>query len=151
MNATPETFRPAPAVEATIEQIRYWVPTIKDVAQVYEGADGGSWLLSIEPSLMSACPVALDIKSDGDFDIAIAGETYEQRHISQLAQFVRLLERISEGFIIQRRWYSAVTGAHHGVETIVTLEPGLHWRGGAEADVSRSFRDRHFLPYRRRA
>ncbi len=149
MIMTPDGYRP-PSVEATIEQIRYWVPTITDVARVYEGKDDESWLLSIEPHIGAACPVAIALKETGRFDISIAGEAYDDRMLDQLDQIVILLERITDGSVVQRRWTSAATGAHRGIETIITIAPGVEWRDGLEPDGSNERHDRHFLPYRRR-
>jgi hypothetical protein len=148
MTLAPESFHPS-LVHATIEEIRYWVPTIKDVARVFEGNDDDSWLLSIEPAVVTACPVAIALRDNGRFDISIAGETYDDRVLATLDQLVLMLERIADGHVIQRRWLSPATGVRNGVETLVTLGPGLVWRGGAEPEVSAERHDRHFLPYRR--
>lgn len=148
MTITSEGFHPS-LVQATIEEIRYWVPTIKDVARVFEGSDDESWLLSIEPEIGAACPVAIALKENGRFDISIAGETYDDRVLATLDQLVLMLERIADGHVIQRRWVSSATGAHQGIETLVTLGAGLVWRGGSEADARLERHDRHFLPYRR--
>lgn len=150
MIMTPDGYR-ASSVEATIEQLRYWVPTIKDVADVYEGRDDESWLLSIEPLARAACPVAIALKESGHFDLAIAGETYPDLKLEKLDHLLHLLERIADGRVVQRRWYSAVTGVHQGVETIVALGPDLVLCNGTAPDGSLERRDRHFLPYRRRA
>jgi hypothetical protein len=139
-----------PSVEATIEQIRYWVPTVADVARVVEAREGDSWLLSLEPNLPSACPVAVALRQSGRFDISIAGETYEDRVLESLEHLVLLLERISDGHVIQRRWVSAATGQPHSIETLVIMGPDLLWREGLEADADAERHDRHFLPYRRR-
>lgn len=139
-----------PSVEATIEQIRYWVPTVADVARVVEAREGDSWLLSLEPNLSSACPVAVALRQSGRFDISIAGETYEDRVLESLEHLVLLLERISDGHVIQRRWVSAATGQPHSIETLVIMGPDRLWREGQEADASAERHDRHFLPYRRR-
>ena len=149
MNMTPEGPRTA-SVEVTIEQIRYWVPTIADVASTVEARDGQSWLLSIEPHLPAACPVAIALRQDGRFDISLAGETYEDRALQSLEHLVLLLERIADGDVVQRRWVSAATGVPQGIETFVGLEAGLLWRNGPEPDGGVERRDRHFLPYRRR-
>jgi hypothetical protein len=149
MTTTSEGFHPS-LVQATIEEIRYWVPTIKDVARVFEGNDDESWLLSIEPNIRSACPVAIALKQNGRFDISIAGETYDDRVLQTLDQIVLMLERIADGHVIQRRWMSSATGVHQSIETIVALAPGLDWRGGPEPVAQVVERhDRHFLPYRR--
>jgi hypothetical protein len=148
MTSEPDAFHPS-SVQATIEQLRYWVPTIKDVARVFEGKDEQSFLLSIEPNVAAACPVAIAIKGNGRFDIAIAGETYEDRILASLDQFVLLLERIADGHVVQRRWASTVTGVPQGIETIVTLGPDLLGRVGPTPNGGAERRDRHFLPYRR--
>jgi hypothetical protein len=148
MSTTPEGFR-GPSVEATIEQIRYWVPTISDVARAVEARDGESWLLSLEPHLATACPVAIALRQSGRFDISLAGETYEDLALETLDQLVLLLERIVDGGVVQRKWTSAATGVAQGIETHVRLGSGLSWRNGPAPDGGAECRDRHFLPYRR--
>jgi hypothetical protein len=145
----PYAFASTP-VSATIEQLRYWVPTIKDVALVVESDDAGEgWTLSIIPKVASACPVAITLRESGRFDIVIAGEDYADRGLGSLDQIVTLLERITDGRVVQRRWVSRATGAETGVETMVALGEGLVWRNGPEPDGGSERRDRHFLPYRR--
>lgn len=149
MNTLPEGHRPS-AVEATIEQLRYWVPTITDVARVAERAGSGDgWTLSIEPRVAAACPVTITLKETGRFDLVVAGERYADCALGALDQIVHLLERITDGQVIQRRWVSMATGADQGVETLVRLGSGLVWRDGAEPDGGAEHHDRHFLPYRR--
>ncbi|MBN8910981.1 MAG: hypothetical protein J0H65_02790 [Rhizobiales bacterium] len=149
MSSTPGSLR-GPSVEATIEQIRYWVPTISDVAHTVEAREGESWLLSLEPHLATACPVAVALRQTGRFDISLAGETYEDRALETLDQLVLLLERVVDGGVIQRKWVSMATGAAQGLETHVHLGPGLVLRNGPAPDGDAECRDRHFLPYRRR-
>ena len=148
MNMSAEARR-SPAVQVAIEQLRYWVPTIKDVARVYEGKDEENWLLSIEPHVITACPVALALKGDGRFDIAIANQTYDDRRLATLDHLVVLLERIAQGQVIQRHWTSKATGVRRGIETLVLMDAGSVWRDGIEPDGGSERRDRHFLPYRR--
>lgn len=139
-------------VEATIEQIRYWVPTISDVAHVVwlgDGHAGCGVMLSIVPRIEAACPVAITLKETGRFDIVIAGARYTDCALGALDQVVHLLERITEGHVVQRRWVSAATGTAQGVETMVMLGTGIVWRDGPEPDGGGERHDRHFLPYRR--
>lgn len=149
MHTTPEGHR-SPSVEATIEQLRYWAPTIADVARVVEHAEGQNWVLSIEPSVAAACPVTITLKDTGRFDIVIAGKAYADCALGTLDQLVELLERIVEGHVIQRQWVSAATGVLLGIETVVQLDPELVWREEPEPGGMAERRDRHFLPYRRR-
>jgi hypothetical protein len=138
------------SIELTIEQLRYWIPSIKDVARVYEGMEGQSWLLSIDPYVRAGCAVAVEIKDSGVFDIAIGGETYEDLALLSSDDIVLLLDRISAGHVIQRRWFSPATGALQCVETLVELGQGATWRGGPPPLDGGEQRDRHFLAYRRR-
>jgi hypothetical protein len=145
----PNAYASTP-VSATIEQLRYWVPTIKDVARVIESdGPGDGWTLSIVPAVVTACPVAITLQQSGRFDILIAGETYTDCALGSLDQIVALLERIADGHVVQRRWVSRATGVETGVETMVPLGAGLVWRNGPEPDGGSERRDRHFLPYRR--
>ncbi len=148
MSTPPEGFR-GPSVEATIEQIRYWVPTISDVARILEARDGESWLLSLEPHLATACPVAIALRQNGRFDISLAGETYEDRALESLDQLVALLERIVDGDVIRRKWLSTATGALQGLETHVRLGAGVVFRNGPIPEDGAESCDRHFLSYRR--
>jgi hypothetical protein len=148
MSTTPEGFR-GPSVEATIEQIRYWVPTISDVARILEAREDESWLLLLDPHLATACPVAIALRQDGRFDISLAGETYEDRALKSLDQLVALLERIVDGDVIRRSWCSTATGAPQGVETHVRLGAGVVFRNGPIPADGAACCDRHFLPYRR--
>lgn len=150
MNTMPEGFHPS-AVQATIEQLRYWVPTISDVAHVAESRADGAWTLAITPRVAAACPVTITLKDSGRFDITLAGETYADCTLGSLDRIVELLERIAEGRVVQRRWVSSATGTAQGIETLVALgpEPGLLWRDGPIPDGNAERRDRHFLPYRR--
>lgn len=141
-------FQPS-SVQATIEQLRYWAPSIKDVARVDEYSGDGHWSLVITPHVASACPVAITLKDSGRFDLALAGETYLDRSLGGLDQIVTLLERIIEGAVVQRHWTSTATGTPQCVETVVALDPDLIWRDGPEPDGGAERRDRHFLPYRR--
>jgi hypothetical protein len=44
-------------VEATVESLRYWVPTIADVARAVESEAPGYWRLSLVPEVEGACPL----------------------------------------------------------------------------------------------
>ncbi len=138
------------SLQATITQLRYWMPTIADVAHIWESEGGGSWCFSLKPRARGACPVSLMLRETGLFDLTIAGETYEDCVLEQFDDVLPLIERIIEGQVVQRRWASRATGAACGVETIVSLGHGRFWRGGPITPDGDAFaRDHHFLPYRR--
>jgi hypothetical protein len=144
-------------LQATVEQLRYWVPTIADIVRASESEVPGRWTLSIVPKVEGACPVAITLRDNQHFDLAIAGEVYEDRAIASLDLILPLLQSITEGRVVQRCWMSRATGAHRATETIVTLADGSVWRDGrtigavAEAILREATErhDRHFLPYRR--
>lgn len=149
MDTSPDGCRSS-LIDATIAEIRYWVPTITDVARVTERDGGDGWTLSIVPHAAAACPVAITLKATGRFDLVLAGERYRDCALESLDQIVPLLERVVAGEVVQRRWASAATGLHQGVETLVGPGDGRLWRNGPEPDGGGARRDRHFLPYRRR-
>lgn len=140
-----------PSLTATIEQVRYWAPTIGDVAHISEhGEDGEGWILSIVPHAIAACPVSLALREDGRFDIVLAGETYPAFAFDSPDRIVPFLECIVAGQVLQRHWISTATGIPQGIETLVRLGAGLRFHNGAEPVDGIEYRDRHFLPYRRR-
>lgn len=138
------------SVQATVMQLRYWLPTIADVAHVSEAEHGTSWRFSIAPRIPGACPVDVTLHETGNLDFVIAGEAYEGRRLDLLDQLLPLVERITEGHVVQRRWSSRATGQLCGIETLVSLEPGRVWSDGSAAPgESVESHDHHFLPYRR--
>ena len=142
---------------AAVESLRYWAPTITDVARVESSETAATWTMAIRPLVEHACPLDLTLKATQLFDLTIAGEVYDNRSIASLDHILPLIERITGGHVIQRRWVSAATGAVRTVETLVTLADGTVWQDGRTAGPVASViakeeterHDRHFLPYRR--
>lgn len=144
-------------LQATIASLRYWVPTIADAAHVEQTEDHDFWKLAVTPNLHGPCPFELMLRADQHFDLAVAGETYEDQPITSLALFVPLVEAISSGRIVQRHISSSATRAGLALETRITLDDGTVWTGrrtlpGGDviSDGSTEVSDRHFLPYHRR-
>ncbi|MEQ1576779.1 MAG: hypothetical protein ABL894_03925 [Hyphomicrobium sp.] len=140
---------------ATIESLRYFVPSVADVARSEENSSSGFWKVSMTPLTHGACPVELILHGTQRYDVMIGSETYEDREITSLELFVPLMEAISAGLVLERTWFSLSTGAKIGRETIVTLPKGSIWQDGSgmkgvcgQEDKLRR-EDRHFLPYRR--
>lgn len=140
---------------ATIESLRYFMPSVADVAQHEEHSAQGFWKLSVTPLTPGACPVELILHETQRYDVMIAGETYEDREIASLDVFVPLMEAITSGQLIERSWFSLQTGAQVARQTLITLPKGALWEGGARpaafdgSDNNFRSEDRHFLPYRR--
>lgn len=140
---------------ATIESLRYFVPSVADVAQHEEQSAQGFWKLSMTPLTPGACPVELILHETQRYDVMIASETYEDREIASLDIFVPLMEAITSGRLIERSWFSLQTGTQVARETLITLPKGALWTDGSKPpDVEGRnqdfrFEDRHFLPYRR--
>lgn len=144
-------------LQATIAALRYWVPAISDAARVEERDADGSWQVSVRPLFKAACPFTLALSSDRTWGLAINGVSYDKQPIETLEMFQPLVEAISEGRVVHRRWLSAKTGLETCVETIVDLGGGQTWTGEhftstilPAADGDLICEDHHFLPYRRR-
>ena len=144
-------------LRATIESLRYWIPSIADTAETEEGETETAWKMAISPKVTGASPFELMLRADQMHDIASAGEVYENRPIQSFDIFIELAEAIVAGNAVQRRWVSAATGAPCSVETLVLLGNGRLWRDGRNAGVipdgvprdALVRHDRNFLPYRR--
>ena len=136
-------------IHATIEGLRYWVPSIADLAYISQSESPESWTLSVKPKVEGACPFELRLRHDGTYDISLAGQTYLARPVTGLAMFEPLINAIIEGRVVQRHWISSQTGALRAIETLITLPNGQVWRDGGVVPAGCESRDRHFLPYRR--
>jgi hypothetical protein len=140
---------------ATIESLRYFVPSVADVAQSEEQSDTSYWKLSLTPHTAGACPIELILHSSQRYDVMIAAEAYEDREIASLDMFVPLVEAITAGRIVERSWFQLTTGAKTARETLVSMGNGKVWQDGSGLGSVRGHEDtvrcedRHFLPYRR--
>ena len=112
------------------------------------------WRGRIDPHAANACPFEVILYRAQTFDMTVGPETYEARKIDSLDVFVPILEALSHGRIITRRWSSAVSGAPVRVETLVTLPGDVIWQDhrqiaafAADAQIER--RDCHFVAYER--
>lgn len=137
------------ALQGTIEGLRYWVPSISDVARVTEDGGDDFWHLTVVPRVNGACAFELLLRHDQRFDTIVACQTYEGLLVPELRLFLPFVEAIVDGRVVQRRWISRQTGALHAVETLVEI-PGMGtWREGTRPTGGYESRDLHFLPYRR--
>lgn len=144
-------------LQAAIEGLRYWIPTVSDVANVAEREGEGYWKIQVTPAAANACPFELVLRTDQRHDLVIGGETFEDLPTRSLDVFVPLAEAIAEGRVMQCRWLSAATGAQTAIETIVTLSDGREWSSARmltplasdhpDAVIAKA---RHFVPYHRR-
>ena len=138
--------------EATVEQVRYWVPQIADVARVAESNGDDYWKIVIQPYTPNACSVEMTVRGNEQFDAVLGGETYPTRALASHSFLVSLLESVADGRVLQRRWKSSATGALQSIETLIMLSDGTVWTGtnASEGDaVAWERHDHHFLPYRR--
>ncbi len=136
-------------LQGTIEGLRYWVPSIADVARVAESSGPEFWHLQVWPSMPGGCPFELLLRHDRHYDVVLAGEGYERLPVSSLSMFMPLAQAIIDGHVVQRRWTSTRTGSLQAVETLVRLPDGSIWREGQAAPETCEGRDHHFLPYHR--
>ncbi len=114
-------------LEAAIAGLRYWIPTVSDVAHATLDAGSGFWKLAVLPHAAGACPFELVLRQDQKHDIIIGGEAFEDLPTPNLEVFPQLADAIAEGHVVQCAWRSAVTGVESAVETIVTLADGREW------------------------
>lgn len=137
-------------LHGTIEGLRYWVPSIADVAHVAEGGGDGFWHIEVSPRTPGGCAFELLLRADQQhYDIVLDSETYEYLPVESLNLFLSLTQAIVEGRVIQRRWYSRRTGELVWKQSRILLPDGLIWQEGGEPPGGSERRDHHFLPYRR--
>jgi hypothetical protein len=109
------------------------------------------------PKTPGAAAFELLIRADQFYDIAIAGEVYEDRAIDDAELFLPLVVAISEGHLSRRVTSSALTGTLQAIETIVDLDSRPQWSAkhvlvsglALAPDDATEIETRRFLPYRR--
>ena len=136
-------------LQGTIEGLRYWVPSMSDVAHVSEGGGPEYWHLSVAPKTPGGCPFELLLRHDQHYDMVLAGQSYEFLAVQSLAAFLPLAQAIIDGRVVQRRWLSTQTGVVKGIETLIELPDGRVWREGFGGSDDSASHDHHFMPYRR--
>lgn len=135
---------------ATIEALRYWVPSIADVAHVAEGGGDDFWHLQVSPAIPGGCAFELLLRPNNQhYDIVLDSETYEYRPVEQLDIFLPMVEAIVEGRVIQRRWTSRRTGNLVCKQSRIVLADGAIWQEGNRPPADSERLDHHYLPYRR--
>ncbi|HMN38656.1 MAG TPA: hypothetical protein PKD49_13235 [Hyphomicrobium sp.] len=104
-----------------------WAHALKDAAafDIKEGA--GYWRISARPATPGACPMTLVLRDDQKFDLALAGERFEDREIDDFALFAAIGEAVAAGRVDFIRTWSAATGALMSVQTRVTFKDGSAW------------------------
>lgn len=152
-------------LQTTIASLKYWVPTIIDVANVNETETDEFWKLNVSPKVAGACPFEILLRSDQHYDMLVAGEAYESLPMESFDLFLKLAQAICDGNVVQRLSHSTATGKPTGIATIVRLPGGEEWQHGRrfnedaadDGDAENQFADhedevhmnRFFLPYRR--
>ena len=145
-----DTFRAY--LERSAAALTAWRGFVTDVATCDVSVEGRNVRLELRPNTRHACPVELVLYAKQRYDIAIAGEIYEDVGLTGREEFVPLLTAITEGRVVTRTELSALTERPVAVETIVTVGGGQVWRRGrpiAPAEAETIYRDHHYLPYRR--
>lgn len=142
-------------LEQTIASLKAWTGFIADVAAIETSEGASSWRLVIRPRAPQACPVELLVRHDQLYDIAVAGEVYEDQPAEDLELFLPLLEGIAEGRVVTRTEQSRATGAVYAVETRIAAPPGRTWVRRRETPAAKIADpelticyDRHYTPYR---
>ena len=88
-------------LRAVIETLSAWAA--KYPGDVETRASTGFWQLVARPKTKGACPLTLVLRSDQKFDMALAGETFEDRPVEDFALFEAVAAAVSEGRVEQTR------------------------------------------------
>jgi hypothetical protein len=142
-------------LEKTLVELETWANGINDSADIAITASDRYWRMAVSPFLPGACPFELLIKAGQTFDIALAGEVYENKPVERFDLFPELVTAIAAGRVERIITRNTLTAIPIDVATRVELAPGLDWIAGRnvlkhfarqlEADEERQ--TRRFLPY----
>lgn len=145
-----DTFRAY--LDRTLASLTAWRGHVTDVAACEVAVEDRIGRVELRPKTSLACPVELVLYPSQRYDIAVAGEVYENLPLAGDIDFVELLTAVTEGRIVTREERSALTGRPLATETNIQLSGGRVWRQRRELTTGESgsvARDRHYLPYRR--
>jgi hypothetical protein len=142
---------------ATFENLKHQAAPLADVALIDAAASPHFIKLALVPHAPNACAVEVMVRADQLYDIALGTEFYEDCPVEDFDLFGSILQAVSTGAVIQRRYVSRATGTERAVETLVQLPGGKVWRKGhlhtpvaeAVSEAETVFADRSFVPYRR--
>jgi len=135
--------------------LRYLLPEIADAAAIQRDEGSDYWKITVAPRTAGACPFELMLRTDRTYDLAVAGELYEEQRTDDLELFAELVRSLASGRVIQRVVSSRMTGEPLSIETRIATDGHGLWRrerqlAPAMPPGETELRDRHFLPYRRK-
>ena len=140
-----------------ISVLENWARDNRDSAQIETASTASYWKMSAVPHVHGACPFELLLRADQRFNVAIAGEVYEDNPIAKFDFFTMLVGAIARGHVERIQVLNALTGAPEAMETRVTLEDGWAWigerrigpRNPQRLESTQELRTRRYLAYRR--
>ncbi|MDX2259745.1 MAG: hypothetical protein NW205_12635 [Hyphomicrobiaceae bacterium] len=141
---------------ATITALRYWLPTIADVAGIEEEEGPGFWRVAVTPLTPGACPFEFMLHETKRYALAVGGRVFEDEPVTSLESFPHLLAAIADGRIDVEHETSALTGATVAMTTAIRPHDRPVWlrreimTATADAPGETVTRTRRYLPYRRR-
>lgn len=144
-------------ISKTAADLSAWARSAADATDVEIANTASYYKISSRPKTPGAAAFELLIRADQFYDVAIAGEVYEDCAIEDEDLFLALVIAISEGHVGRRVTSSALTGTLQAIETIVDLGSRAQWSGkhvlvegrALAPDDATEIETRRFLPYRR--
>ncbi len=139
-------------LEQTLVDIEAWAGKARDCAAIDIIASQRYWRMVVLPYAPMACPFELMIKSEQEFSLKLADETYEDRPVERFDLFPALARAVEAGHVERIEMLTAATDTFVGVATRVGLAPGWDWIGErrvASPGGAEECRTHRFLPYRR--
>ncbi|MDX2307680.1 MAG: hypothetical protein NW216_05530 [Hyphomicrobium sp.] len=137
-----------------VESLRYWIPSISDVAKADEDQSDAHWRIAVAPHVHGACPFEVVLKSGQRYAVVLDGVAFDDLPAGDLAGVTALADAIAAGRVVRSSWTTAKTGTPIATRLTVDLGKGRRWTEtqGAVPDPSDDDyvrTDRHYLPYRR--
>lgn len=141
-------------LHTAIEGLRYWIPSVSDVARTVEEESGDFWRLSVVPHTGGACPFELLLEHGQRYGLVIDGSAFEGLPAGTLAGMTDLVDAIAAGRVVRSTWVRAKTAQRVATRLTIDMGRGRIWSealGNEPEDGSDDFlrTNRHYLPYRR--
>lgn len=140
----------------SIAALQEWAARFEDTGPIETREGAGFWRLAARPATPGTCPMTLILRADQKFDLALAGERFEEQPVEDFTLFAGLAEAVASGNAEQLRSQYTTTGMARDVETRLVLADGRVWSrrrvlSSIPDEDAAGFivRTTRFLPYRR--
>lgn len=116
-------------LEDTYRALSGWREKAAAAASIQMHDTAAGWALIGRPHMLGACGFVLLFEAQREFTVQIEKEIYARQPVGTTDFFVRFVEAVEAGRVVQIEYADAATGALTAVESKVSFDDGWAWVG----------------------